>query len=169
MHLLMMRAGMQSPIKYNPRMRGRSSLTYIIIITDICGGMDAAAAIAKELMTLNSSVPVGRRTLAEHMDSGDLTYRTRDGHTLSMTEEEVRMLADVCGLRETVSLRLPILVGTDTVGEGSWAVDGKAEAKAVAALLGKPQPRDDRLRLHTPDLRRLTKMLPNAVFIVFTP
>ena len=78
--------------------------------------MDAAAAIAKELMTLNSSVPVGRRTLAEHMDSGDLTYRTRDGHTVSMTEENYRACRGEKDLYLVPGAAHAQSYGTDTPG-----------------------------------------------------
>lgn len=131
--------------------------------------MDAADALWKELRTMNSNIPVGRRTLAEHMDSGDYSYKMRGGETVTMTDEEVRMIRGACGLREMMSLRLPIFIGTDVSGDGAWSVDGRAEAKVISEILGKPRFKEDRVRFHNPDLRRLMNVLPNAVFVIFTP
>ena len=128
------------------------------------------AGLEKELALINKSVPVGRKTLLEHMESGNGDYRTRDGCTCTIPQEEIDFLASHCSELEKMTLRLPILIGTDTSGDVSaWAVEGRAESAAVARILGKPRFTDDRVRCYNPDLKKLTKLLPNATFVVFLP
>lgn len=119
---------------------------------------------------LNSNLAVSKRTLAEMMDDGDRTYRTRDGSVVEIPESQLRMLWDVCDDSQRIALRLPIYVSTDTSGEVSaWKVEGRVEAPAVAAILGKKLHRDGYLRLYHPDLSDLRAKIPDCVMIVFTP
>ena len=122
------------------------------------------------LSEINAHAPTGRRTLAEHIGSDDLTYRTRNGHTCEMTEDEIMMLKDVCSETEKTSLRLPILVLTDiSMSQGAWKVEGRTEAAVVSKLLSKKPLRDDLILFYHPHLKELQKMLPNAVMVLFVP
>lgn len=119
---------------------------------------------------LNSNLAVNKRTIEQMMDSGDHTYRTRDGSVVEIPEDQLRVLWDVCDDSQRIALRLPIYVSTDTSGEVSaWKVDGRVEAPVVAALLGKRMHRDGYLRLYHPDLSDLRAKIPDCVMIVFTP
>lgn len=124
-------------------------------------------SIMKEL---NSNLAVGKRTLAEMVDSGDHTYRTRDGSTVEISDEELQYLWSICDDSQRISLRLPIYISTDISGETSaWKVEGRVEAPVVAAILGKRLHRDGYLRLYNPDLREIRAKIPDSVMIVFTP
>ena len=128
------------------------------------------AFLSSIMKDLNSNLAVSKRTLAEMMDDGDRTYRTRDGSVVEIPEDQLRVLWDVCDDSQRIALRLPIYVSTDTSGEVSaWKVDGCVEAPVVAALLGKRMHRDGYLRLYHPDLSDLRAKIPECVMIVFTP
>ena len=128
------------------------------------------AFLSSIMKDLNSNLAVSKRTLAEMMDDGDRTYRTRDGSVVEISESQLRMLWDVCDDSQRIALRLPIYVSTDTSGEVSaWKVEGRVEAPAVAAILGKKLHRDGYLRLYHPDLSDLRAKIPDCVMIVFTP
>ena len=122
------------------------------------------------LSGINDHAPAGRKTIAEHMDSGDLTYRTRSGHVCELTADEMKLLWDACTEQEKLALRIPVMVMTDTSFEQStWKVEGKAEASVISKILNKRQARDGLLYMYHPHLRELTKKLPNAVITVFVP
>ncbi|MDR0335453.1 MAG: DUF61 family protein [Methanomassiliicoccaceae archaeon] len=122
------------------------------------------------LSDINAHAPVQRRTLAEHTDSGDLTYRTRSGHTCEMTEAEIDILSKACAEREKISLRLPIIVTTDTSSsQGAWKVEGRTEVSVVSKLLSKSSVREDLMIFYHPHLRELQRMLPNSVMVLFIP
>ncbi|MGN1045249.1 MAG: DUF61 family protein [Candidatus Methanomethylophilaceae archaeon] len=128
-----------------------------------------ALHIEKELMRMNVSTPVARRTIREHLDSGDLTFRTKDGCTCDITPEELQYLDGICTEMEKFRIRLPILVSTDASGEGTaWRVDGPAESAAVARILGKQRRKEDSVRFFNPDLKKLRGILPNCIFIVYS-
>ena len=128
------------------------------------------AFLSSIMKDLNSNLVVSKRTLAEMMDSDDHTYKTRDGSVVEIPAEQLRILWDVCDDSQRISLRLPIYVSTDVSGEVSaWKVDGRVEASAVAALLGKRLHRDGYLRLYHPDLSDLKAKVPDCIMIVFTP
>ena len=50
-----------------------------------------ALHIDKELLRLNISVPVKRRTLVDYLDNGDLFYVTRDGNRCDIDAEELKV------------------------------------------------------------------------------
>lgn len=119
---------------------------------------------------MNTSIPVTKRTLIDYAEGDDLSYRTRTGETIQIERSEIELLMDVCTESEKIRLKLPILLSTDTSGEGTaWKVDGTVESKVIARLLDKPQFRDDSVKLYNPDYKNLRKMLPNAVVTVFIP
>jgi len=114
-------------------------------------------------------MPVLRRTLLEHIDSGDLTYRTREGFTCSFDKDEIEILSETCTEIEKMRLRLPIFVSTDISSDGAWKVDGITETVVVSKLLGKKSLRDDMLRIYHADLKELRKKIPNAVIVLYLP
>ena len=119
---------------------------------------------------LNSNLAVSKRTLEQMLDSGDRTYKVRDGSTVEIPEEQLMLLWDACDDSQRIALRLPIYVSTDTSGETSaWKVEGRVEAPVVAKILGKRLHRDDYLRLYHPDLRDLRSKIGDAIMMVFTP
>lgn len=118
---------------------------------------------------LNRSLAVGRRTLTEIMDSGDHTYRTRDGSIVEIPEDQLRLIWDCCDDQERIRLRLPLFVATDSSAEnGAWKVEGRIEAGFVARFLGRRLFREDMVRLYHPDLKELKAKIPDAIMIVFT-
>ncbi len=114
----------------------------------------------------NSGIPVTRRTLIEHMDSGDFTYRTRKGDEFQMNREEVESLAGLCTEMEKIRLRLPIIISTD---KDSWKVEGTVEASVVSKMLNKKSYRADFLRFYNPHLAELRRKYPTTVTIAFIP
>ena len=119
---------------------------------------------------LNSNLAVSKRTLEQMLDSGDRTYKVRDGSTVEIPEEQLMLLWDACDDSQRIALRLPIYVSTDTSGETSaWKVEGRVEAPVVAKILGKRLHKDDYLRLYHPDLRDLRSNIGDAIMMVFTP
>lgn len=119
---------------------------------------------------LNSNLAVSKRTLEQMIESGDRTYKVRDGSTVEIPEEQLMLLWDACDDSQRIALRLPIYVSTDTAGEMSaWKVEGRVEAPVVARILGKRLHKDDYLRLYHPDLRDLRSKIGDAIMMVFTP
>ena len=119
---------------------------------------------------LNSNLAVSKRTLEQMLDSGDRTYKVRDGSTVEIPEEQLMLLWDACDDSQRIALRLPIYVSTDTSGETSaWKVEGRVEAPVVAKILGKRLHKDDYLRIYHPDLRDLRSKIGDAIMMVFTP
>lgn len=119
---------------------------------------------------LNSNLAVSKRTLEQMLDSGDRTYKVRDGSTVEIPEEQLMLLWDACDDSQRIALRLPIYVSTDTSGETSaWKVEGRVEAPVVAKILGKSLHKDDYLRIYHPDLRDLRSKIGDAIMMVFTP
>jgi uncharacterized protein (UPF0216 family) len=122
------------------------------------------------LAGMNSHAPAVRRSLSEIIDSGDRTFRTRNGHVCEITREEIDKLCGVCTELEKASLRLPISVMTDTSFTDSvWKVEGRTEVSVVSKLLSKRPVRENLMHLYHPHLRELTKMLPNATIVLFVP
>jgi len=122
------------------------------------------------LSDINAHAPVQRRSLAEYLDSKDLTYRTRSGHTCEMTTEEIQRLNGVCEERHKLTLRLPLIVTTDTTSSPpAWKAEGRAEVSVISKLLSKRPARDDLILFYHPHLRELQKMLPNCVVVLFVP
>jgi hypothetical protein len=122
------------------------------------------------LTDINAHAPVNRRTLAEHIESNDYTYGTRNGHTCSMDVEEIILLNNVCTEQERYLLRLPIMVMTDTsYSQNVWKVEGKTEVSVISKLLSKPPLRDDLIHMYHPHLVELHKMLPNSATVLFVP
>ena len=119
---------------------------------------------------LNSNLAVSKRTLEQMLDSGDRTYKVRDGSTVEIPEEQLMLLWDACDDSQRIALRLPIYVSTDTSGETSaWKIEGRVEAPVVAKILGKRLHKDDYLRIYHPDLRDLRSKIGDAIMMVFTP
>ena len=119
---------------------------------------------------LNSNLAVSKRTLEQMLDSGDRTYKVRDGSTVEIPEEQLMLLWDACDDSQRIALRLPIYISTDISGETSaWKVEGRVEAPVVAKILGKRLHKDDYLRIYHPDLRDLRSKIGDAIMMVFTP
>ena len=125
---------------------------------------------ATVMSDLNSSLAVNKRTLEQMMDSGDFSYRTKDGATVEIPKEQIDYLWEVCDESEKIRLRLPIFVSTDISAEtGAWKVEGNPEAAVVARILDKKMMKDGYLRLYHPDLKDLKAHIPDAIMMVFTP
>lgn len=118
---------------------------------------------------MNSHIPVSRRTLAEYVESGDHTYRTKDGHTIRLEQDELDILENICTETERMRLRLPMYVSTDTSAENAWKVEGVIETAAISKILGRKPNREDMIRFYHPDLRILRQKLPNAVSVLYLP
>jgi len=126
--------------------------------------------LASVMAELNSNLAVGRRTLEQMMDSGDYSYRTKDGSEVKIPKEQMDLLWSLCDEGEKIRLKLPIFVSTDTSYEsGAWKVEGKDEADIVSKILGKTIIRDGYLRLYHPDLKDLRQKIPDTIMVVFRP
>ncbi|MDO5853518.1 MAG: DUF61 family protein [Thermoplasmata archaeon] len=121
------------------------------------------------LRDMNSNLAAEKPLLSELRD-GRSGYRMRDGSEIEVPREQVETLWAACDDSERLRLRVPIYVSTDTSGEFSaWKVEGKAEAAAVARLLGKKIHREGYLRLYNPDLKDLKRAIPDLYLVVFVP
>lgn len=119
---------------------------------------------------LNRNLAVGKRTLLEMEETGDYTYKTRDGSVIEISEDQFQRIWDVCDDSERLRLRLPIYVSTDTSAEyGAWKVEGRTEVSVISKLLGKRPIREDFLRLYHPDFKDMKKLIPDAYMVVFMP
>jgi len=125
--------------------------------------------VGRMISEMNRHLPSSRRTLLEHLDSKDYTYKTKDGHVCSFDKEEIDLLNRTCSELEKMRLRLPIFVSTDPVSENAWKVDGTVETAVVSKLLERKPFRDDMMRFYHPDLKRLRDVLPNAVAVLYLP
>lgn len=119
---------------------------------------------------LNRNLAAGKRSLVEMEESGDYTYKTRDGSVIEVPMDQFMRIWDVCDDPERLRLRLPIYVSTDTSAEyGAWKVEGRTEVSVVSKLLGRHPAREDFLRLYHPDFVELKKLIPDAHMVVFMP
>ena len=123
----------------------------------------------KMISDMNRHIPVSRKTLLEHIESGDFSYKTRDGYVCSFDKEEIEFLKITCTEIEKMRLRLPILISTDTSSDGAWKADGITETAVVSKVLEKRSTKEDMIRLYHPELKRLRGILPNAVVVLFVP
>jgi len=122
------------------------------------------------LSGINDHAPVARRSLAEYMDSDDLTYRTRSGHVCELTRSEIDILSGMCTEREKLTLRLPMMVLTDiSSSQGAWKVEGRTEVSVISKMLSKAPLRDDLIMFYHPHLKELQRMLPNSFVVLFVP
>ncbi len=126
--------------------------------------------LASVMAELNSNLPVGRRTLEQMVDSGDYSYKTKDGSEVVISKEQIDLLWTLCDEGEKIRLKLPIFVSTDTSYEtGAWKIEGKDEAAVVSRILGKTLIKEGYLRLYHPDLKELRQKIPDSIMIVFRP
>ncbi len=129
-----------------------------------------ALHVDKELMVMNHSIPVNRRTVIDYIENGNYTFVTRDGHICDISQDEVELIHSNCKLAESLRVRLPIIVHTETSGDcTAWAVDGAADAAVVARILGKALHNPEMLRFYNPDLKKLRDLLPTCTFMAFLP
>ena len=125
---------------------------------------------ASVMSDLNSNLAVGKRTLEDMMNSGDYSYRTKNGSVLTIPKEQLDLIWDACDESDKIRLRLPIYVSTDISAESSaWKVEGVPETKVVSKLIGKTIIKEGYLRLYHPDLKQLKGLIPDAIMMVFTP
>ncbi len=126
--------------------------------------------LASVMSELNSNLATGKRTLEQMKDSGDYSYKTKNGAVVPIPEEQIDYLWEICDESEKIRLRLPIFVSTDISAEsGAWKVEGEPEATVVSRILGKKMFKEGLIRLYHPDLRDLKCKIPDAIMMVFTP
>ena len=126
--------------------------------------------VNKLITSMNSHIPVSRRSLLEYIEGDDLTYRTRNGDICEIERGEIDYLSGICTEIEKMQLRLPIFVSTDISGDSpAWKVDGAVESKVIARILGRTQFRPDSVRFYHPDYQRLLKLLPTSAIVLFLP
>ena len=125
--------------------------------------------VGRMISEMNRHLPSSRKTLLEHIESGDLTYKTKDGYVCSFDKKEIDLLNRTCSEMEKMRLRLPIFVSTDPAVDNAWKVDGTVETAVVSKILGRTPFREDMMRFYHPDLKRLRDILPNAVAVLFLP
>jgi len=119
---------------------------------------------------MNPHIPAARRSLLDYIEGDDLTYRTRGGDVCEIERAEIDLLASACSETDKMRLRLPIFVYTDITGDmPAWRVDGAAEAKVIAGILGRTQFRPDSVRFYHPDFRELSRKLPTSLVVVYAP
>jgi len=122
------------------------------------------------LFEINSNMPVNRRTLLDYLENGDYTYHTRSGAIGTFDPKELEFLSSICNEVEKMRLRLPIMIGTDTISErGAWKVEGKIEASVISKMLGKVLHCDDYIQLCYPDLLETRRLLPELAVVIFLP
>lgn len=132
--------------------------------------MDDTRYIQSILGDINSNIPVSRRTLMDHLQSKDFTYKTRSGEEFVMEPSEVEILTGICDDVEKTRLRLPIIVSTDISGDhGAWKVDGVIETSVMSKILGKRPYKEDILRFYNPHLAELRQKFPTIVVLAFIP
>jgi hypothetical protein len=126
--------------------------------------------LASVMSDLNSNLAVGKRTLEQMMDSKDFSYKTKSGSVVTIPEEQMSYLWEICDESEKIRLRLPIFVSTDISADmGAWKVEGEPDATVVARILDKSMFKQGYLRLYHPDLKDLKAKIPDAIMVVFTP
>ncbi|HPD09065.1 MAG TPA: DUF61 family protein, partial [Methanomassiliicoccales archaeon] len=103
--------------------------------------------------SMNQHIPVKRRTLEQLLSDPEPSYQARDGRVYRLDRSELLLLFELLGPEERSSLKLPILIMTDTAyGEGYWKVMGRAEVKALSAIIGREPEREDEMRVFYPYL-----------------
>lgn len=147
------------------------AIYYIIIRGTMTFGIDGDPRnIPQMLASMNSNIPVNRRSLADYVDNGEYTYETKSGSMVSFDRGGVEYLDSICTPQEKLTLRLPIFVSTDTAAEGScWKIEGRTEVAVVSRMLDRRVHSDDYLRVYYADLMQLKKLIPDLIFTLFLP
>jgi len=116
---------------------------------------------------MNTDVPICRKTLAEVEREGLSTYCTRTGK-ISFDVGEIRTLCASATSAEKTCIRIPLMIYADvSSGQGTWKIEGNAEASVISKLLGKHLLCKSSLILYNPDMAKLRRMLPGLTFTVF--
>lgn len=132
--------------------------------------MDDRRYIQSIVGDINSNIPVSRRTLVDHLQSKDFTYKTRSGEEFAMESSEIEELAEICSNVEKIRLRLPIIVSTDTSGDrGAWKVEGITETSVMSKILDKRPYKEDILCFYNPHLADLRRKFPTIAVLAFIP
>jgi len=119
--------------------------------------------------SMNQHIPVKRRTLEQLLSDPEPSYQARDGRVYRLDRSELLLLFELLGPEERSSLKLPILIMTDIAyGEGYWKVMGRAEVKALSALIGREPEREDEMRVFYPYLKEIRDRLPTTTTTVFS-
>lgn len=119
--------------------------------------------------SMNQHIPVKRRSLEQLLNDPEPSYQARDGRVYRLDRSELLLLSELLGPEERSSLRLPILIMTDTsYGDGYWKVMGRAEVKALSALIGREPEKEDEMRVFYPYLKEIRDRLPTTTTTVFS-
>jgi uncharacterized protein (UPF0216 family) len=128
------------------------------------------SAFQKLLSVMNRHIPAQRRALVELLREKDPHYLGKDGNRYDLDKEELRYLDSIVNVLDKGRLRLPILIMTDTEGEGgAWKVIGKVEARLVARVLGREMDTEDMVRFYHPHLLDLRRKLPTTTTVMYLP
>jgi uncharacterized protein (UPF0216 family) len=126
--------------------------------------------LEKLVVHLNKHVPSIRKRLSELLVQKDPTYVGKDGTTYHVSPEELEILASCLDEFERSSLKIPILIMTDTsYPGGAWKVMGKLETKVISRMIGKEPESHEEIRLFHPHMHELRKMLPTATTVLYMP
>ncbi|MCQ2079852.1 MAG: DUF61 family protein [archaeon] len=126
--------------------------------------------VTRMLASMNSNIPVNRRSLADYIDNGDYTYSTKSGETISFEPQGIEYLDGICTVQEKLTLRLPIFISTDPSSEsGGWKAEGRTEVAVISKILNRRVHSDDHISIYYADILTLKKLIPDLFFTLFLP
>lgn len=127
------------------------------------------STLQRFLTVMNRHLPTKKRALADLLLEKDPYYEGKDGNRYKLDKAELQYLDSLLDMFDKGKLRLPILIMTDTEGEGAWKVTGRLEAKVVAKVLDRELDTDDMVRFYHPHLHELRKKLPTTTTVMYMP
>ncbi len=139
------------------------------------GGKVDDKVIAKVVQTLNTHLPVERKTLLTLLTEDKPAVRGRNSTVYRIKRAELRKIANLISKEDYGKLRLPIYIELSSdYGRGIARVQGKLECEIVKRILGKENERGkegeegrDEIFIHREDVRKLRRELQTATQYAF--
>jgi uncharacterized protein (UPF0216 family) len=133
------------------------------------GGKVDDKVIAKVVQTLNTHLPVERKTLLTLLTEDKPAVRGRNSTVYRIKRAELRKIADLISKEDYGKLRLPIYIELSSdYGRGIARVQGKLECEIVERILGKEgEESRAEIFIHREDVRKLRRELQTATQYAF--
>lgn len=127
-------------------------------------------AFEKFIASMNRHLPAFRKRLVDLLDEKEPSYTGKDGNTYTISKNEIEYIESLLDDAGKESLRLPILIMTDTsYPGGAWKVSGRLEVKVVSKIINREPESEEEIRIFYPHLMELRKRLPTATTCLYVP
>lgn len=124
----------------------------------------------KLIAMMNKHVPSTRKTLRDLMGQNEPAYAGKDGNTYHISKDELELIASQIEDYERGSIKIPILIMTDTsCPGGAWKVMGMIETKVVSRIVGREPDTPEEIRFFHPHFVDLRRRLPTSTTVLYMP